>query len=150
MTGLTIARYVINYCTLIDKPVSELQLQKILYYIQLNYIRHLGYRAFEDEIQAWEYGPVILRVYEEYRGYGATPICLLYENIEDVFTKTERALTNRIIEKCINLNPWKLVRKSHNKSGPWKKVYRQGQKNIIPVELIENYAKQTENNKVER
>ena len=29
---MTVAKYVIDYCTRINKPISNLQLQKILYY----------------------------------------------------------------------------------------------------------------------
>lgn len=140
-TGLRVTKYVINYCTLMDNPISDLQLQKVLYYIQLNFIRHFHCRAFDDDFQAWERGPVVPEVYEEYRGYGAAPICLMYKNADVIFTRQERELTDIVINKCMALNPWELVRKSSNADSPWRRIYNGNQRNVIPRQLIEEYAK---------
>ena len=58
-------------------PISNLQLQKILYYLQVYFIQHEGIPLFEDEIEAWQFGPVIPEVYYEYCGFGGFEIQLL-------------------------------------------------------------------------
>ncbi len=135
-----VAKYVITRCTLNGKPISDLQLQKILYYIQLNFVRHLGYRAFNNEIEAWAFGPVIPDVYMRYRGFGSSLIRQIYAGIERLFTDKEKNVADNVIRVCCSLEPWELVDKSHCKGGPWDKVYKEGYKKVIPMETIEEYA----------
>lgn len=50
-SAIEIAKYVITYCMLMNTPVSNLQLQKILYYLQVYYLKQ-GYSLFREEIAA--------------------------------------------------------------------------------------------------
>jgi uncharacterized phage-associated protein len=45
-------------CGTDQHPISNLQLQKILYYIQKTFLEN-GMVAFDDEIEAWKFGPVV-------------------------------------------------------------------------------------------
>lgn len=71
-SALNIAKYIIDKCTRERYPVSNLQLQKILYYIQREFLQ-LGTKAFSEEIEAWQFGPVVPAVY---RQYAALALCL--------------------------------------------------------------------------
>ncbi|WP_275442883.1 Panacea domain-containing protein [Petralouisia muris] len=48
---LEIAKYIIDKCTEDRCPVSNLQLQKILYYVQREFLQQ-GTKAFPEEIEA--------------------------------------------------------------------------------------------------
>lgn len=61
--ALSIARYIIDKCTKERYPISNLQLQKILYYIQREFLQQ-GMKAFPEEIEAWQFGPVVPEVYK--------------------------------------------------------------------------------------
>lgn len=50
-TAMEIAQYIINKCTLEKCPISNLQLQKILYYVQKTFLQN-DMLAFSDEIEA--------------------------------------------------------------------------------------------------
>ena len=81
--AIDIANYIINKCTIDLKPVSNLQLQKILYYVQRESLWR-GKPAFNDIIEAWQFGPVVPEVYYTYCGFGAMKINLRFkEDIED-------------------------------------------------------------------
>lgn len=41
-------------------PISNLQLQKILYYVQKAFLQSGGI-AFDDDIEAWQFGQLSLR-----------------------------------------------------------------------------------------
>lgn len=138
-SSMKIAEYVVDYCTRYGKPITNLQLQKILYYIQLNFIRTFGIIAFPESIQAWQYGPVVPNVYERFRSYGPTKICNLYEDIETIFPTEKEKLVKRVINACISITPWELVEKSHRPGSPWSRVYN-GVKVEIPIEYIKEYA----------
>lgn len=135
--AVDIAKYIVNLCTLNGTPISDLQLQKILYYVQINFFRILGVPAFDNTIEAWPYGPVVPDVYKEFGKYGSSKICKLYHNVD--FPDNEEHLINRVVEACISIGPWELVELSHKVGGPWQKTYR-GKKEKIPMNVIREYA----------
>ena len=72
--ALKIAEYIIERCNEKHKSVSNLKLQKILYFVQAQFIVEFGTPCFDNIMQAWDYGPVVPDVYRKYRGYGNTNI----------------------------------------------------------------------------
>ena len=71
--------------------ISNLKLQKLLYYAQGVYVGITGIRLFEDALVAWEHGPVVIDVYHEYARYGAGGIEYDKENPpEETYTKKRK------------------------------------------------------------
>ena len=68
-SALDIAKYIISKCTSDEKPINNLQLQKILYYAQKEFLR-VSSALFDDEFEAWQFGPVIPSAYYQYCGFG--------------------------------------------------------------------------------
>lgn len=135
-SAMEIAKYIIDKCTREKKPISNLQLQKILYYIQREFLQQ-GLRAFSEEIEAWQFGPVVPVVYKQYCGFGAMPIRMQYNiKIESNHLK----IIDTIIEKKRQLNPWDMVSDTHSSGKAWDLVYRGGlgDHQVIPQELIRN------------
>ena len=50
--------------------MSNMKLQKMLYYEQGFHLAVFGTPLFEENIEAWMYGPVVPAVYEVYKDYG--------------------------------------------------------------------------------
>lgn len=135
-SALNIAKYIIDKCTNDKCPISNLQLQKILYYIQREFLQQ-GAKAFSEEIEAWQFGPVVPEVYKQYCGFGAIPIRMLYVvDLDSDYVK----IINPIVEKKRLLNPWDMVSDTHSKGKAWDLIYRggMGDHQIIPQELIKN------------
>ncbi len=134
-SALDIAKYVINKCTIEKHPISNLQLQKILYFLQRKYIVDNGRVLFIDEIQAWQFGPVVPEVYYQYCGFGSMAIKMNYDiDIND----DDSGEINDIIEEKRCKNPWDLVEETHSEGKAWAAIYRNGIGNhmTIPVDLI--------------
>lgn len=134
-SAIDIAHYIIDKCTKDNCPISNLQLQKILYFAQGEFYKKYHAPLFGDDIQAWQYGPVIPEVYNEFSSNGAATICDLFD------TKIDAETCNKldpIIEKYRKESVWSLVERSHVKGGPWDTVYK-GYKVVIPKKLIEGY-----------
>ncbi len=133
--ALDLAKYIVTTCNEDKKAISNLQLQKILYFIQKSFLK-LGKQAFSDEIEAWQFGPVIPEVYYYFCGYGATPIRASYPK-SSVRTE-DKEIIDEIVKNKRKLNPWELVEQTHNKNGAWDKVYLDGlgNRDIIPISLI--------------
>ena len=65
--AIDIAKYIINKSIDFNRPISNLQLQKILYYVQGEYIKVTkGCKLFDEDLEAWAYGPVVPEVYYEF------------------------------------------------------------------------------------
>lgn len=151
--ALDIAKYVINRSHDIDRPISNLKLQKILYFIQGNFYLVLGKKCFNQSIHAWDYGPVIPEVYREFKCFGSN--CIPYIKTVTDFdldtfkvteipfdfkfkTEEEKEIVDGVVELCKNRTASNLVSITHSQF-PWKNAYREGQDNIISENDIERY-----------
>lgn len=135
-TAIEWAMYIVNKCIDENCPISNLQLQKILYYIQREFLRQ-DKIAFYDEIEAWQFGPVVPKVYYYYCGHGAMPISFTLKDFTQV-DFNEKAIVDPIIEEKRVFNPWELVAETHQPGGAWDRIYNRGigNKQCIPRELI--------------
>jgi uncharacterized phage-associated protein len=50
--------------------ISNLKLQKLLYYMQGFHLAIFNKPLFQEDVVAWSYGPVVREVYQEYKQYG--------------------------------------------------------------------------------
>ena len=135
-SALSMAKYIIDKCTKDEYPISNLQLQKILYYIQREFLQQ-GAMAFPENIEAWQFGPVVPEVYKQYCGFGALPIRMRY--VVAIKSNDENIITP-FIEKKRTLNPWDMVSDTHGSGKAWDLIYRDGlgDHQIIPQELIKS------------
>lgn len=76
--AVELAKYIVSKCIKDEHPISNLQLQKILYYIQKRFVDE-GTRTFSDEIEAWRFGPVVPNVYYFFCDSGSMSIILPYQ-----------------------------------------------------------------------
>ncbi len=133
-SALDVAKYVVSKCTNDGCPISNLHLQKVLYYLQRKYLRD-GEALFTDEIQAWRFGPVVSTVYYNYCGYGSLPI---EENNTVKIIESDLEQINPIIDEYKYKNPWELVKETHKPGGAWAIVFNDGagDHKVIPKTLI--------------
>ena len=134
-SALDIAKYTITKCTIDKCPVTNLHLQKILYFLQKDHLEKCGDCLFDDEIQAWQFGPVVPDVYYQYCGFGSSAITMTYEiDIDDVVKR----MIDPIIEAKREMYPWDLVAETHALGKAWDRTYRNGEGNrcVISPELI--------------
>lgn len=138
LDALTVAKYIIGKCTADQCPISNLQLQKILYYVQLHYLQKTGQPLFGDEIEAWQFGPVVRAVYDRYCGFGSLPLKLDYT----VFLGIDTREIDRIIVEKRSKKPWDLVEETHAPGKAWSRIYRDGigNKTVIPKDVIKNHG----------
>lgn len=135
MTAKDCAKYIIQQSFSSDKPMTNLRLQKTLYYIQGYFYRNSNKKLFDDEFEHWQYGPVIPDVYFEYSTNGASRI---YPSEDNSSIPVENpTLLNRIISACSKLASSDLVEKTHQED-PWKNT---SSSETISNESIEKYFK---------
>ena len=101
----SVANYIIAYALKIGHPISNLQLQKILYYIQVHFLKNTGVPFFKDDIEAWLIGPVIPNVYYQYAVFGPAPITIFNETDMDLDSKEQKEL-NQMLEMLSPKKQW--------------------------------------------
>lgn len=139
--AIVLSKYIVTKCMKDKKPISNLQLQKILYYIQVEFVRNRDCRVFIDDIEAWQFGPCVRSVYQKFCGSGSFPLRFEYENADN-FNAEDKKVIDGIIEEKRDKEPWDLVDDVHADGKPWSCVYQNGKgnKNIIPLEYIKKYG----------
>jgi uncharacterized phage-associated protein len=57
-----------------ENDMTNLKLNKLLYYAQGVFLARAGRPLFADDIEAWSFGPVVPAVYQRYKICGKNPI----------------------------------------------------------------------------
>lgn len=145
MDATKLAQYIIKKCFRDNAPISNLQLQKILYFIQVEFLKNFNCICFHDEIEAWMFGPVVPVVYREYQLYGALPIKIDYIDTELLlkeFTKKKQNKIDDIINIRKKQSAWDMVHETHKKGKAWDKIYRNGEGafDIIPICILKEFG----------
>lgn len=137
VNAMLLAEYILYTCMKQGEPISNLQLQKILYFIQGKYLAQKGVALFEDDFEAWQYGPVIRSVYSKYCGYGASSIVMVNQPQEKL-DKDISDFINPIIQKLRKWDVWSLVQETHEEGGAWDRTFENGKGKyyIIPKNEI--------------
>ena len=119
--------------------ISNLKLQKLLYYAQGVYVGITGIRLFEDALVAWEHGPVVIDVYHEYARYGAGGIEYDKENPpEETYTKEEENILEQVYCYFGQYSAWKLRNMTHEER-PWKVTPRN---RFISLDVIRDFFRE--------
>lgn len=117
-----LAKYIIRKSAAEEMPVSNLQLQKILYYIQGYSYKNFDEAAFDEPIYRWPYGPVVPEVYFEYNKNRAAKIHPNEGETDEIrLNRKHKKVFDAVINKCIPIRPGELVEKTHMER-PWKET----------------------------
>lgn len=99
-----------------EELISNLKLQKLLYYMQGFHLAVFNEPLFEDKIEAWQYGPVVPCVYNKYKEHGTNGIFPEQEPI--ILTVDEENLFHKVYEVYGVYNAIGLMKLTH-KEEPW-------------------------------
>lgn len=133
--AMDLANYIVDKCIEDNAPITNLQLQRILYSVQKDFLKR-GSPAFSDDIEAWEFGPVVPNVYFDFCGFGAMFISISKGAVPNL--TSDKNIIDNIIEAKRSLTPWEAAKETHKATGAWSKVYDngKGRQHIIPVGSI--------------
>src|SRR5690625_1004935 len=123
---------------------THLKLQKLLFFLYREYIKTNKTPPFTEKFRAWDYGPVIREVYDEYKSYGrssieyseddSTPIVKeepfklsVYSRFKKtpIYGKILESLDRTLIDYG-SKSASELVDITHQKNSPWEKAFQDG------------------------
>lgn len=119
------------------ESISNLKLQKLLYYAQGCFLALTNKPLFEDKIIAWQHGPVVEAVYYEYRQNGANGIPYDADFDFSLFTDEENELLTEVYDVFGQYSAWKLRNMTHEET-PWRTT---PQNEVISQSAIKDYFK---------
>ena len=134
-SALNIAKWFISYNNAQEDTdfLTDLKLQKLLYYAQGISIKYTGKTLFNEKIVAWKHGPVVKEVYDVYKKFGREPI---KEDIESISINGDvEVILKDVYEEYGQFSAGKLVDMTHNES-PWKKT---SINNVISLEKMYDF-----------
>jgi len=132
------AKYFLSKANNDGDLITNLKMQKLLYYAQAWYLVNYGDTLFHEKIAAWNLGPVVPSAYNHFKKFGASPI--IYKNTgkeADVFTKKQIEYLDEFYNIFSKFSAHELVNMSHNEP-PWKDAFENKEKNISN-EVIKKY-----------
>lgn len=132
-------------CEISGWQLSNLELQKILYIAEMLSLGETGAPLLSDEFEAWDYGPVLRRVYHHVKGFGAGPVGNVFHRVAPL-PEGSRGLEflRRAYAMTRALTPGQLVAFTHDDDGAWASVYKPGySRPILRPSIVAEYVRRT-------
>lgn len=122
--------------------ISNLKLQKLLYYCQAYSYGLTGKPMFSEQIEAWVYGPVVPSVYQEYKKYESRNIPLSdIEQFSLPDDSTDSAIIKLVKEQKGQYSAIALKDMTH-KETPWIEAFAICKNQPIEAETMREYFRE--------
>lgn len=122
-----------------DTGISNLKLQKLLYYAQGFHLAIFDKPLFDEEIYAWQHGPVCPNIYYEYRANGSNSIPYTDEiEFSSILSSTQISFLDELYDEFAQFSAWKLRNMTHEEP-TW--INHELTASLIPKEEIKEYFK---------
>lgn len=127
-----VAKYIINYPNIY---IDNLKLQKLLFYSQAVSLVINKKALFNEPIEAWDYGPVIRKVYNTYKTYDQQ-----IPKIDDTISIDTKDV--EMIDIALgyygSMTGTQLINLTHSEK-PWKDAYSKGRNTEITKDSIQKF-----------
>ncbi len=151
-TADQIADYFLAFANATGSLLTNMKLQKLVFYTQAWHIAVFNESIFEEDFQAWIHGPVLPSLYERYKSFQWHPI--LRDDLEEVslrllesqLSPSVREILADVIEEYFHKDAYTLEM-STQQEAPWLIARRQLPldepcTNVIDKKTIHNYYSQ--------
>lgn len=116
--------------------ITNLKMQKLVYYAQGFALAILGRPIFIENIEAWLHGPVVPELYYAFKQYGNQPLPAPPEDWDlHAFSEEEKNLLNNVYETYGQFSAWRLRDMTHEEL-PWRNTPVNG---VISHNLMKEY-----------
>lgn len=144
--SLAVANEVLRVAKSKKLGLTLMQLLKLVYLAQGWSLALLKKPIVEDDVEAWQYGPVYPRVYREFNRYGPNRIGKYAENdfsglqYSSDFDDNDLIVIKSVVNSYGHLHAFKLSELTHQPGTPWNIIYNdEGPYSVIPTDLIRDH-----------
>jgi uncharacterized phage-associated protein len=142
--ALDIAKYILAVVSEYGDAVTNLKLQKLLFYAQVWHLVKKQAPLFDDDIVAWQYGPVVPNVYEFYKKYGRLQIADETSQADvDVLDAESQRYMDKFLLAFMDYSATSLTNMTHNEA-PWRDAFERNQSGseVIAPDVLQQYYSQ--------
>lgn len=118
--------------------ISNLKLQKLVYYAQGFSLALNGRPLFNQQIEAWLHGPVVPELYRQYKECGSGHIPHPDGFDLSIFSAEDRELLDEVYEFYGQYSAWRLRQLTHDET-PWRESYREGSNQVISQDSMARF-----------
>lgn len=135
-----------HLCRSSNWKLSNLQLQKIIYMADMNFVGQSSGRLVDEDFEAWDYGPVLPSLYHKCKAFGSKPVPPVFWDANDISGTPEATMIELAWSSLCSLSRGQLVEATHSGLGAWVRRYVPGSKQIkiLSQDMIDEYARRTE------
>ena len=138
---MDLAWFILRRCSNNGTPISNLHLQKILFFLQRDSLQNSGSPLFSESIEAWQYGPVIPELYFRLKTKTLGIASDYRKDWERFENDTEvKNLLEAVYRKYGKYTGGQLSNLTHNQDTPWDITVRSF-KSLIEEDLIKTHYK---------
>lgn len=117
--------------------ISNLKLQKLVYYAQGFHLAIYDEPLFKEPIEAWTHGPVVPDLYHAYKEYGSGLIPIPNDLDDSIYSDEAKELLDDVYAVYGQFSAWKLRNMTHEEA-PWQDYQPKG---TIPRKALKAYFK---------
>ena len=143
----TIANRFLDLAERQGTSLTPMQLIKLVYIAHGWHLGLYGRPLVRDRIEAWQYGPVLPKLYEAVRAFRGEPVTVsLPAPLGDDLSQEEDELLRDVFRRYGPKDGIELSRLTHAPGTPWSRTYAPGSfGNVIPEAQIEAYYRHLAN-----
>ena len=142
-----VARYFLAMTDPESNDVSNMKLQKLCYYAQGIVSAMRGSPLFSERIEAWDHGPVVPSLYQEYRNNGSSPIPVMQDFDGPMLDDSDKKALKDIYDYYAQFSAWRLRNMTHDER-PWSDAYQRVDREIKFDELVSYFRPMIEDDYV--
>jgi len=118
-----VADFFLAFANDTGETVTNLRLQKLVYYAQAWHLANYEKPLFEEDFEAWVHGPVVPALYRRYKEFGFKPIekNVELEDVEKKFNKQTVSFLQEVADVYMQYTPYTLEQMTHREE-PWIKA----------------------------
>lgn len=120
--------------------ISNLKLQKLVYYAQAYHLAMHGEPLFRDRLEAWEHGPVVPDLYHAYKEHGAGNIPVPADFDLDGYDADTAEFLDEVYDVFGQYSAWKLRNMTHEER-PWIEAYEHPRSRVISHASMRDFYK---------
>ena len=135
---LLVADYIVKHSLEKDQLISNLKLQKLLYFVQAQFLVATGRPCFSEDIVAWGCGPVVPESYRVYSKYGSGSIPRVEEERRGIIADDDKEMINDIVDRLADYSASQLTTLSVRQE-PWQAVYEHNRQKVISKKSIKEF-----------
>jgi uncharacterized phage-associated protein len=138
-SSLSVANAFIALACNEGKKLSNMQLQKLVFFAHGYLLAYLNRPLTIDEVKAWTFGPVYPLLYNVLRINGSEGTDQIIPGQEIILEDDENQIIQAVWNAYKHHSAYQLSRISHNVGSPWSQTWLNQEFSIIPDNITQAY-----------